>query len=190
MHASRAIASGMNSDSLPQGAEVSASGVHYRVWAPKAAAMSVEILSANGRHLRSVPLSPAGRGYFHGLDSLGAAGDRYKFRLDNEESLPDPASRWQPEGVHGPSMVVDPRSFQWSDGGWQRPPFRDLVIYELHVGAFTKKGTFRAAIEKLEHIRDFGANAIELMPIGDFGGGRNWGYDGVICSLHRAYDSP
>jgi maltooligosyltrehalose trehalohydrolase len=181
----------MNSDSLPQGAEVSASGVHYRVWAPKAAAMSIEILSANGRPLRSVPLSPADRGYFHGLDSLGAAGDRYKFRLDNGESLPDPASRWQPEGVHGPSMVVDPRSFQWSDGGWQRPPFRDLVIYELHVGAFTKKGTFRAAIEKLEHIRDFGANAIELMPIGDFGGGRNWGYDGVyLFAPSRAYGSP
>jgi len=181
----------MKNDFFPLGAEVSADGVHYRVWAPQVAALSVEVQSGEVRSLREFSLAPSGQHFFHGHDPLGAAGDRYKFRLDGAQSLPDPASRWQPDGVHGPSMVIDPSTFHWSDAGWQKPPFRDLVIYELHVGAFTTKGTFRSAIDRLEHIRDLGANAIELLPIGDFAGGRNWGYDGVyLFAPSRAYGHP
>ena len=181
----------MKTDFPPQGAEVSTTGVHYRVWAPKVSAMTVEILGSGGRLLREVPLTPCSRQYFHGDDPTGHAGDLYKFRLDWGRESSRPASRWQPEGVHGPSMVIDPRAFQWTDAEWRRPAFRDLVIYELHVGAFTAEGSFRSAIDRLQHIRDLGANAIELMPIADFAGGRNWGYDGVyLYAPSHAYGSP
>ncbi|MGB8169604.1 MAG: hypothetical protein WCF18_19040, partial [Chthoniobacteraceae bacterium] len=95
--------------------------------------------------------------FFHGCDRAGAAGDRYKYLLNEAQSLPDPASRWQPEGVHGPSMVIDPGTFEWTDADWRRPPFRDLVIYELHVGTFTTGGSFRSAIDKLPHVKELGA---------------------------------
>ena len=181
----------MKSTVVPQGAQVGESGVHYRVWAPKAESMSVEIMSADGRVLREVALSPCDEQFFHGHDPIGAAGDLYKFRLHGAESLPDPASRYQPEGVHGPSMVVDPRAFTWTDSEWKTPSYRDLVIYELHVGAFTTRGSFRSAIDRLQHIRDLGATAIELMPIGEFAGGRNWGYDGAyLFAPSRAFGHP
>ncbi len=172
-------------------AEVCPSGVRYRVWAPKASALDVRVLDPYGRLLRTVPLQPAGDSYFAGLDPDGATGDLYLFRIDGARCLPDPASRWQPQGVHGPSMVIAPGFFPWTDSNWRRPAFRDLVIYEVHVGAFTKEGSFRSAIDRLEHIRDLGANAIELMPIADFAGGRNWGYDGVyLFAPSHAYGSP
>ena len=130
-------------------------------------------------------------GYHRTLDPLGEPGDTYKYRLDGGETFPDPASHAQSADVHGPSVVVDPRAFAWSDGDWKRPPFRDLVIYEAHVGTFTPEGTFRAMIEKLPHLRALGINALELMPIADFPGARNWGYDGVsIYAPARAYGSP
>ncbi len=131
-------------------------------------------------------------GGFHSVvDCSGRPGDRYKLRLDTGESFPDPASRAQFDSVHGPSLVVDPAAFAWSDQAWRRPPFRDIVIYEIHVGTFTAEGTFRAAIDKLPLLRELGVNAIELMPIADFPGSRNWGYDGVlIYAPARAYGSP
>jgi maltooligosyltrehalose trehalohydrolase len=168
----------MNIDLSSQGAEVSDSGVSYQVWAPRATHLSVEI-TALQKPSRSLVLERAGGGYFRGLDPAGKAGDQYQFCLDGGRLLPDPASRWQPEGVHGPSMVIDHGAFKWTDRAWRRPAFRDLVIYELHVGAFTQVGTFRSAVEKLEHVRDLGANAIEIMPVAEFAGARNWGYDGV-----------
>lgn len=181
----------MNTDLPPQGATVSATGVHYRVWAPKVARLSVEVLAEDGTRLREITLAPCSRQYFHGHDPSGSASDLYKFRLDGAESFPDPASRYQPQGVHGPSQVIDPTAFSWSDADWQRPALRDLVIYELHIGAFTPEGSFRAAIDRLLDIRDLGVNAIELMPIGDFAGGRNWGYDGVcLFAPSRAYGGP
>ncbi len=181
----------MENDFPPQGAAVSASGVHYRVWAPNVSRMAVEIQSSDGCVIREIALAPCSRHYFHGHDPRGAAGDLYKFRLNGEQCLPDPASRWQPAGVHGPSMVIDPGTFQWTDMKWRRPDFRDLVIYELHVGAFTAEGSFLSAIERLQHIRELGVNAIELMPIGDFAGGRNWGYDGVyLYAPSHAYGPP
>jgi maltooligosyltrehalose trehalohydrolase len=176
----------------PQGAQAGLAGVHYRVWAPVAREAAVEVVDGTGRVLRTMALAPGGgRGYFHGHDESGRAGDRYRFSLDGKNGLPDPASRWQPEGVHGPSMVIDASVYPWRDGAWKRPRFRDLVIYEMHVGAFTQAGTFAAAVEKLPAIRECGVNAIELMPIAEFAGGRNWGYDGVCWfAPSRAYGHP
>ena len=136
-------------------------------------------LPADGGPRRAIPLSRDGGGFHHGVDAGGKPGDRYLFELDGGAAYPCPASRWQPEGVHGPSLVVDARGFAWTDACWKRPPFRDLVIYELHIGAFTPEGTFRAAIGKLPHLKDLGVTAIEVMPVADFPGERNWGYDGV-----------
>ena len=140
---------------------------------------------------RTIPLTLDASGYYHGLDSLGKPGDLYKFRLNGSDERPDPASRFQPEGVNGRSMVIDPAHYQWRDAGWTPPPLRDLVIYELHIGAFTPQGTFLAAIERLPHIRELGATAIEIMPVADFAGARNWGYDGVcLYAPAHAYGHP
>jgi maltooligosyltrehalose trehalohydrolase len=121
-----------------------------------------------------------------------AVGARYGYRLGSDARLlPDPASRSQPEGVHGPSAVVDPTAFRWTDGGWRGFQMADLVFYELHVGTFTHEGTFRAAIGHLEELADLGITAIELMPIAEFPGRRNWGYDGVaLYAPHSAYGAP
>lgn len=188
----------MKSELLPQGAELCESGVRYRVWAPASKSVDVEIwpsgtsgTAGETPPARLLRLTLDASGTFHGVDEKGGVDDLYKFRLDGGASLPDPASRWQPHGVHGPSMVIDPRDFRWSDANRERRAFRDLVIYELHVGTFTSEGTFLSAIEKLQHVRDLGATAIEIMPIVDFAGERNWGYDGVcIYAPSRAYGHP
>lgn len=176
---------------LPQGAEVVEGGVRYRVWAPERAIVEVEICDGSGHAVRSVPLVRDFLGDHHGLDPRGRAGDLYRYRIDRKGTFPCPASRWQPLGVHGPSMVIDPTAFRWNDPTWRRPEFRDLVIYELHVGTFTPEGTFLGAISRLDHLRALGVNTIELMPIGDFDGERNWGYDGVqLFAPSRAYGHP
>lgn len=165
-------------------------GVTYRVWAPDHENLSVEIRSTNNTS-RRFPLKREEGGYHAGHDEKGKAGDRYGYRIGEGGLLPDPASRAQDGDVHGLSIVVDPRKFPWTDANWQRPAYRDLVIYELHVGTFTAEGTFRAAIEKLPHLRMLGVSAIEIMPIGDFPGKRNWGYDGVlIYAPASCYGSP
>ncbi|MHA3771056.1 malto-oligosyltrehalose trehalohydrolase [Verrucomicrobiota bacterium sgz303538] len=181
----------MQKDFLPQGAEVSTEGVRYRVWAPTSSRVDVQIYSPGGEVEREVPLLCDSQGRFHGLDSKGRADNLYKFRLNGGESFPDPASRCQPQGVHGPSMVIDPKAYKWKHLDWSAPRFRDLVIYELHIGTFTPEGTFRSAVEKLEHVRRLGASAIEIMPIGEFPGNRNWGYDGAyLYAPARAYGHP
>jgi maltooligosyltrehalose trehalohydrolase len=110
----------MNDDLPPQGAVVSRQGVNYRIWAPQVSAMAVEIFSATGKMLRQVPMAEEEKGgYFQGTDSEGRAGDRYKYRPNGGQCLPDPASRWQPEGVHGASMVIDPSTYSWTDEEWQ-----------------------------------------------------------------------
>ena len=172
-----------------QGADVFLDGVRYRTWS---AAERVEalIVSARGEILRSVPLAAEGDGYFSGHDEQGRAGDLYRYRLGAND-WPDPASRWQPRSVHGASMVIDPDVFTWTDQSYRAPRFADLVIYELHVGTFTPEGTFRALIPKLDHLVALGVNAIELMPIADFPGARNWGYDGVMpYAPARIYGHP
>jgi maltooligosyltrehalose trehalohydrolase len=119
-------------------------------------------------------------GWFEVLDVQGKAGDLYEFELDGKLTLPDPASRFQPNGVYGPSQVIDGKSYSWKDKNWKRPELADLIIYELHVGTFTGQGTFVSAIDRLQHVRDLGANTVELMPAGEFPGERNWGYDVVL----------
>jgi maltooligosyltrehalose trehalohydrolase len=180
----------MRKDLLPQGAELVEEGVRYRVWAREASQVEVLVWSGD-EPPRTVPLALDASGYFHGIDHQGEPGDLYKFRLDGKEEYPDPASRFQPEGVHGRSQVIDPGRFQWRDFEWAPPPLRDLVIYELHVGTFTPEGTFLAVIDKLRHIHALGVTAIEIMPIADFAGERNWGYDGVsLYAPAHSYGNP
>src|SRR5918993_1204372 len=120
-----------------------------------------------------------------------AAGDRYSYRLEGGDLRPDPASRFQPEGVHGPSEVIDPNGYAWRHQSWNAPPREQLVVYELHVGTFTPEGTFEAARQRLPQLRELGVTALELMPLADFPGQRNWGYDGVsLFAPSRAYGRP
>jgi maltooligosyltrehalose trehalohydrolase len=102
------------------------------------------------------------------------------FQLPDGTKVPDPASRYQPEDVHGPSEVIDPSAYPWTDGAWAGRPWHEAVVYELHAGAFTAAGNFAAAIERLDHLAELGVTAIEIMPASDFPGNRNWGYDGVL----------
>jgi maltooligosyltrehalose trehalohydrolase len=137
------------------------------------------------------PLVREGDGTFTGIVAGAGPGTRYRYRLDGGDAFPDPASRFQPDGVHGPSEVVDPSAFAWSDGAWPGPSLAGLVVYELHVGTFTSAGTFAAVVERLTHLRELGVTALELMPVADFPGDRNWGYDGVVpFAPARCYGHP
>ena len=107
------------------------------------------------------------------------AGDRYFYIVDGQKPVPDPVSRFLPEGIHGPTEIVDPERFQWTDKSWCGIPYREAVFYELHVGTFTEEGTFAAAIAKLPYLKRLGVTMIELMPVAAFPGTRNWGYDGA-----------
>lgn len=180
----------MRYEPLRTGARVTANGVEYRVWAPdiKQATVDIHCLSGGQRFLA---LARDGQGFYFGLDKAGKPGDAYFYVLDDRGAFPDPASRAQEQPASGRSLVIDPGGFHWSDQDWKRPLFRDLVIYELHVGAFTSAGTFLAAAEKLPFLRDLGVTAIQLMPIADWPGGRNWGYDGVfLYAPAAAYGTP
>jgi maltooligosyltrehalose trehalohydrolase len=164
-------------------------GTTFRVWAPAARTLAVDIEDGNlaGRH----PLARGDDGYFAASIEGVAPGTRYRYRVNGRDPLPDPASRYQPDGVHGASMVIDPRRYAWSDTAWRGMPLDELVIYELHVGTFTEDGTFDAAAERLARVRDLGVTAVEVMPVADFPGRRNWGYDGVaLFAPARCYGSP
>jgi len=172
------------------GAVPGRNGVSYRVWAPETRAVQVEIHRQNGVAHR-LALSRDEAGYHEGDDPPGRPGDRYFYHLDGGPGLPDPVSRAQTHGVHGPSLVVDPALYHWQDATWRRPTFRDLVIYEVHVGTVTPEGTFRAVCLHLPRLRDLGVTALEIMPVADFPGTRNWGYDGVLPYAPAAcYGSP
>lgn len=137
------------------------------------------------------PLRDEGNGYFSGDLREVSAGTTYRFRLDGGDAFPDPASRYQPEGPHGPSVVVDHESYEWGDRDWKGVTIDGQVIYELHVGTFTKEGTFRSAIERLPDLVDVGVTVIEIMPIADFPGRFGWGYDGVnLFAPSRLYGTP
>jgi maltooligosyltrehalose trehalohydrolase len=132
----------------------------------------------------------AGGGYFSAV-AAATPGTVYGYRLDDGDDLPDPASRWQPYGVHGPSACVDPGAFAWTDGAFRAPPLAELVIYELHVGTFSEAGTFDGAIDRLDDLVALGVNACELMPVAQFPGARNWGYDGVdLWAPQSTYGGP
>jgi malto-oligosyltrehalose trehalohydrolase len=161
---------------LPFGAELTRAGVHFRLWAPKHETIGLAIAGEERTH----SMSAVGDGW-HELEVPGCGpGALYQFILPDGLRVPDPASRFQPQDVHGPSEVIDPNAFRWSETGWRGRPWEECVLYELHVGAFTAEGTFRAAAERLDELAELGVTAIELMPIADFPGAWNWGYDGVL----------
>jgi maltooligosyltrehalose trehalohydrolase len=173
--------------SLERGARVDGEGTRFSVWAPNAKRVDVVL----DRGTRAVALEPRDGGVFEKQVAGVRAGADYRYRLDGGEPRPDPASRWQPEGVHGPSRIVDPGAFRWTDGQWKGLEMADYVIYELHVGTFTPAGTFDSAIERLAELKALGLTAIELMPVAEFPGERNWGYDGVaLYAPHSAYGGP
>ncbi|CAN5745359.1 malto-oligosyltrehalose trehalohydrolase [soil metagenome] len=157
----------------------------FRVWAPEAERVSVVHDGSE------TPMSPDDGGWWQAkVQSLGAEGE-YAFRVDGEGPFPDPRSRWQPDGVHGPSRVVDPGAFEWRHPDFRAPPLASGVIHELHVGTFTSEGTFDAAVARLDHLVDLGVTHVELMPVAQFPGTRGWGYDGVhLYAVHDAYGGP
>lgn len=163
----------------PIGAEPVTGGVHFRVWAPKRRSVRVLLRSGPGAPA-SFDLQPEGDGYFSGLSSGARRGSRYRFCLDGgaEPGFPDPASRFQPDGPHGDSEVVDPR-FPWSDQAWRGAQLKGQVLYEMHVGTFTREGTWDAAAAQLAELSALGITLIEVMPVADFPGRFGWGYDGV-----------
>ncbi|MGO9393383.1 MAG: malto-oligosyltrehalose trehalohydrolase [Desulfobaccales bacterium] len=149
--------------------------------------VEVHILSPEER---IVPLEKVSRGYHYGVVPGVKPGSRYFYRLDGNNERPDPASKLQPEGVHGPSQVIDPH-FVWEELHWSGIPFSHYVLYELHVGAFTAQGTFEAIIPQLDELKDLGITAIEIMPVAQFPGDRNWGYDGVYpFAVQNSYGGP
>ncbi len=156
-----------------------------RVWAPKPQRIGLQL-----DHHR-LPMRPAENGWWQIEHDSIFPGVDYAFFLDDAGPFPDPRSQFQPHGVHGPSRVVDHRSFRWTTERWQPPPLSSAVVYELHVGAFTREGTFLSAIERLDHLKVLGITHVELMPVQEFSGKWGWGYDGVdLYAPHHAYGSP
>lgn len=155
------------------------------MWAPNAGRVVLHLLNAG-----EFVMEPGAEGDFH-ITTAARAGDRYFYRVDDHQPVPDPVSRLLPQGVHGPTEIVDPESFPWSDEGWRGLDRRDYVIYELHVGAFSPQGTFDGVIEKLDHLKELGVTVLEVMPVAAFPGERNWGYDGVSpFAVQASYGGP
>lgn len=174
---------------LPIGAEVVPGvGVNFRVWAPKHTAVDVVIEKDGSAHA----LQEERGGYFSGTVPGLASGARYRFRLGGGRLVPDPASRFQPEGPYGPSEVVDPSAYRWADRDWNGPASAErLVFYELHVGTFTREGTWAAAAEQLPYLADLGVTAVEVMPLHEFPGRFGWSYDGVdLFAPYHGYGAP
>ncbi len=169
---------------------VGSSAVRFRVWAPRVKQVSVHVFNQEGRD--PVRMEPQGQGYFNLTVEGVRVGDRYCYVLDGDKVRPDPVSRFQPEGVHQASAVVDPDTFIWTDHGWTGRSLKDLIIYELHTGTFTQTGTFEAIIPHLKYLKqEVGITAIELMPVAQFPGTRNWGYDGTyLYAPHSTYGGP
>ena len=170
---------------MPFGAQCRDDGaVRFRLWAP--AARSVDLLVERTiertieRTSATLAMHAADDGWFELITDRAVSADLYQFRIDGEQRVPDPASRFQPQDVHGPSLVIAPDGFDWHDDQWRGRRWEEAVIYELHVGTFTRGGTFASARERLDYLAELGVTAIELMPLADFPGLRNWGYDGVF----------
>ncbi|HEX7153037.1 MAG TPA: malto-oligosyltrehalose trehalohydrolase [Thermoanaerobaculia bacterium] len=173
---------------IPLGARlINGKRCQFRVWAPNADLIELHIVAP---HERRVPMTKTSDGYHEALVDDCAEGTRYLYALPNGSERPDPASRLQPEGVHGPSEVVS-LEFEWTDEHWKGLPLEQWVVYELHVGTFTQEGTFDAIIPKLDGLRDLGVTVIELLPVAQFPGHRNWGYDGVyVGAAQNTYGGP
>src|SRR5271165_2933738 len=159
--------------SMPFGAECRPDGsVRFRLWAP--AAHQVEVHLDEGGKNKRLLLQRCDHGWFEVVTDAAKPGTLYRFQIDDGQEVPDPASRFQPRDVHGPSEVVDPHAFEWQDDSWVGLRWEEAVIYELHVGAFTQAGTFASVCERLDYLSDIGVTAVELMPVADFPGRRNW----------------
>lgn len=157
-----------------------------RVWAPNAKKVELAVEKAE-----TIALAAEGYGYWNAVCSTIKAGDNYWVVFDDGKKLPDPASLYQPAGVHGPSQVVDIQEFDWNDSSWQNLPLEDYIFYELHTGTFSPEGDFEGIIKKLDYLAELGISAIELMPAAQFPGGRNWGYDGVFpFAVQNSYGGP
>jgi 1,4-alpha-glucan branching enzyme/maltooligosyltrehalose trehalohydrolase len=173
---------------MPFGAELTEDGqVRFRLWAPNARSVELALLDA----AEPLPMASRGEGWFELITARARAGSLYRYRINHDDEVPDPASRRNPQDVHGPSEVIDPTQFEWTDGGWQSRPWHEAVVYELHVGTFSPEGTFAGVQAKLDHLVSLGVTVIELMPIADFPGKRGWGYDGVLpYAPEAAYGTP
>jgi maltooligosyltrehalose trehalohydrolase len=171
---------------VPIGAEVQhGGGVHFRVWAPRRKSVHVVMDRSD------TALSHEGNGYFSGTIPSAAAGTLYRYRLDGGDAFPDPASRFQPEGPHGPSQVVDPGGFPWRDSAWRGVSRHGQVLYEMHIGTFTREGTWQAACRELAALARLGVTLLEVMPVAEFPGRFGWGYDGVsLFAPAHIYGSP
>jgi maltooligosyltrehalose trehalohydrolase len=160
----------------------------FGVWAPLRHEVAVRIL---GNSERLMPMQHSGKGYWEASVENVYPGARYMYRLENDRDRPDPASHFQPAGVHGPSQLIDHSAFVWGDAGWRGVPLCEMIMYELHVGTFSPEGTFDAVISRLEDLRKLGINAVELMPVAQFPGERNWGYDATYpFSVQESYGGP
>ena len=155
-----------------------AGGVRFRLWAPSARRVDLKLEKTGSSVL--LPMQAGEDGWYQLDCPQAAAGSRYRFQIDGGVLVPDPASRANPDDVHGASLVVDPLAFDWEDADWRGRRWEEAVVYELHVGTFTPAGTFAGVESKLDYLRELGVTAVELMPIADFPGRRNWGYDGVL----------
>jgi maltooligosyltrehalose trehalohydrolase len=176
---------------FPIGAEVVEGGVDFRVWAPASKRVSVQLSEeVSMSAVQEFELESEPDGYHSRLVPAAEAGMHYRYRLASG-AFPDPASRFQPQGPHGPSRIIDARRFRWADQTWRGVPRRGQIIYELHIGTFTPEGTFATATAKLEHLRDLGVTLVEVMPVSDFPGRFGWGYDGVnLYAPTRLYGEP
>lgn len=172
---------------MPFGAEVlDEGGVRFRLWAPGVDAVGLQLDGAS-----ELPMNAAAGGWFELTVAEAQAGNRYLFKLPDGLLVPDPASRFNPDDVHGASEIVAATAFDWPDGEWRGRPWEEAVLYELHIGSFTKAGDFASAIERLDYLVELGVTALEIMPVSDFPGKRNWGYDGVLpFAPDAAYGRP
>ena len=165
---------------MPFGAQVMADGrVRFRLWAPAARKVSIRLQDEGTTASLELPMQSSPGGWYSLVTADARDGTRYRFIIDDATPVPDPASRFQPDDVHGASQVVDPAAWPWQDPHWRGRPWHDAVVYELHVGTFSRAGTFAGVLDHLDYLADLGVTAIELMPVADFPGQRNWGYDGV-----------
>lgn len=176
---------------MPFGAETGANGTRFRLWAPDAEDVCLLLERAEENATIEAPMAAVEGGWRETRLAEAGPGSHYRFRINGELAVPDPASRFQPADVHGPSEVIDPLAYGWRHPDWRGRPWEETVLYELHVGAFTDEGTFAAAARRLEELAELGVTAVELMPVADCPGRRNWGYDGVApFAPDSAYGRP
>jgi maltooligosyltrehalose trehalohydrolase len=175
---------------LPCSAELQGQATRFRLWAPDAHQVKL-VAAPPGGSSREYAVAAHGDGWHELVTEELPAGSLYHYRIDDELDVPDPAARFNPRGVHGPSEVIDPTAFAWQDAGWRGRPWREAVIYEVHVGTFTAEGTFAAMLSRLADLAELGITAIELLPVATFPGQRGWGYDGVLpFAPHPTYGRP